>query len=784
MTSSCVEEALKHARYNEAVVVTANSQKNEDLNGDEIEKEIILVPVIDSNNGGVSWQDAASRSNTDSVDIGILRHFRTKKWILPMLNDIYRNNLYETSIREACYMLVMKKNREAMMKAHCEDSNDFKVLDIGSGTGLLAMIAAKALKEITNKDVEIISIEMASAMARLARKTIAENNLQDSIEIIEGHSCEPSVNPYDTSRKAVMCTSELLESGLLGEGIIPTLRDAWDRHLADDAIIVPQRARVYAQVLEGEFIHAFRGPHHDDARMFQLSLGDDQKPLIGGDGVGIRLPFHADVLLEDTSPEFLLGKCPVDETIAGQIRTLSDPHLVLEFDFTSKDSIPLSSGREVALTVLATNSGVANGILFWWELDLWEGQTYSTEVGKAPWQDHWQQCLYVFGEEHDKCQVLEEDQPFTLFSHHDDMSISFRISGTKILQSEIQPSKKLKVVQSSVVEEFDNCISYERALQLNDKHRMDVLHLSIEHAIKKRGKQSLILDLSDFSICSIIAAKSFGAERIISLESSTNQLPVISALVAQHGNHLPNDGCDFQILNAYAEHVTLENLGSEVDIVVAEPYYEILEGWHLQEALNYFFLLRSLKLRGVVKSDAVCIPSYAKVMVCAVQLHQSVADSYAGLLESKLCGFSHDEVSKYGNFFSCYDFKIPMFQYKWRKLSRNFCVSTIQYNGPAEMMLIGGENGECIEADLSEGIFHGIAIWVDYYHKIKDDNSEHSVRTITTGNLHHHQAFRFAKNPTVIRKNGAILKLKISFDSDDLEDHVIDMEIGAKESEL
>mmetsp|Transcript_5654 Transcript_5654/g.10723 ORF Transcript_5654/g.10723 Transcript_5654/m.10723 type:complete len:780 (+) Transcript_5654:192-2531(+) len=779
MTTSCVEEALKNAKYNEAVVLTTTSQDLNKLTGDECEKEIILVPVIDNINGGVTWQDAASISQSDAFDIGILRHFRTKKWILPMLNDIHRNNLYETSIRAACSELIMKRNRHKMIGV----GNDitFKVFDIGSGTGLLSMISSKSLKEITNENVEVIGIEMASAMARLARKTIAENNFQDSIKIIEGHSCESSITPYANGSKALLCTSELLETGLLGEGIIPALRDAWERHLEEDAIVVPQRARVYAQVLEGGVVHSFRGPHNDSTRMFQLSIGDDKKPLLGGDGIGIRVPFHADVLFEDETSEFLLGKCPTDEKYAGTFRTLSSPHLVLEFDFRSKHSIPPSSGREFPLNILASNSGVAHGVLFWWELDLWEGQTYSTKVGAVPWQDHWQQCLYVFGEEHEKCQVLEKDQAFTLFAHHDDMSISFRISVSQNLQPKVQPSKKLKAFKSSSeLSEFHNSISYERALQLNDKNRMDVLHLSIEHAIRSKGKKSLILDLSDFSLCSIIAAKSFGAERVISLESSTNQLPTISAIVAQHSNHLPHENCEFQIINAYAEQLTPEILGSGVDIVMAEPYYEILEGWHLQEALNYFYLMRSLKQRGVVKSDAISVPSHAKVMVCAVQLHQSVADSYSGLLESKLCGFSHDEVSKYGNYFSSYDIKIPMFQYKWRRLSKNFCVSKIQYDGPAENMLIGSDNAKCIEVDLSEGIFHGIALWVDYHHKIEDGISEDSVRTITTGNCYNHQVFRFAKSPSSITKKGAILKLKMSFVSNDLEDHVIEMEVGAK----
>ena len=51
--------------------------------------------------------------------------------------------------------------------------------------------------------------------------------------------------------RADVCTSELLESGLLGEGVLPSLRDAWARHLRRDTEVVPRRARVLAALAKG-----------------------------------------------------------------------------------------------------------------------------------------------------------------------------------------------------------------------------------------------------------------------------------------------------------------------------------------------------------------------------------------------------------------------------------------------------------------------------------------------------------------------------------------------------
>ena len=304
------------------------------VNDDTSATEIVLVACLDPENGGIIWKNCAaidgssdgdgdaqrqrdiiisddtvaaaaaeaavnSSAETYPDDPGIIRHLRTKRWALPMLNDHRRNQMYEHAIRRACAEMCQRRAMELIMVSNnnadaTNNETTIRILDIGSGTGLLAMMGAKYVEDaqpqfvaeqsVHKRTVEVTTVEMASAMARLARITIEENNLSDKITVVEHHSTDSTFQLDDTrfrekghdslpqsrndeetttskrikvgddeknNEKADICTSELLESGLLGEGVLPSVRDAWERHLKPDAIVIPRRARVYAVLVEG-----------------------------------------------------------------------------------------------------------------------------------------------------------------------------------------------------------------------------------------------------------------------------------------------------------------------------------------------------------------------------------------------------------------------------------------------------------------------------------------------------------------------------------------------------
>jgi protein arginine N-methyltransferase 7 len=559
----------------------------------------------------------------------------------------------------------------------------------------------------SSNDAQVTSVEMSSAMAKLAQLTVASNDLQEHVHITEGHSCE--IDPLP--EKAQLCTSELLESGLLGEGMLPALRDAWERHLDSQAVIVPQRARVFAQVIEGGILSNYWGPHQwttdfPNNRTLRLCTSSkDEDVMLGGSGLnGIQIPLHAGSLFSAKNNSSVV----LPTSIAGQqLRKLSEPIQVLEIDVSSKDAIPGPEGQSKKNSFVPIASGKAQGVLFWWELDMWDDLMYSTELGKEPWQDHWHQCLFIFPKPREECCQLTEGRAAILAASHDDSRIYFEIRDEPTDGEEGPPTKRACPNNENALP----LISPERAYQLNDLQRTRVLREGIQATLARQGcTNAVVLDLSDFSLCAMIAALQ-GAECVTSLETSSNDIPMTSARVAQVANGLvdPDNPSAFQIVQCHAEQLSVDILGGKaVNVVVAEPYYEMLEGWHLQEALNYFYLVRSLKQRGVISSDAVSVPAFAAVMGCAIEAFD-LGKAYKGC-DSTLRGFKHNVMNEYGDRFHEFDLSLPMWQYDYKQLTDNVELARIDYN-TCDI----ANNRTIVRSKFrTAGQCHALLVWIDY----------------------------------------------------------------------
>lgn len=747
-----ISEAVRKARYNEAIIVSVTSEDRSDET-----REIVLVPHLDEENGGIAWKDLAKLPHftnpdglsTGTADVGVIRHLRTKRWVLPMLNDKRRNELYDAAIEAACQEAAFRFVKQGMSNVPI-----FHILDIGTGTGLLGMLAAKhgiaALKEKEDTCqtlmLNVTSIEMASAMARLARMNIAANDLQSVVQVIEGHSCEKILE-----HKAILCTSELLESGLLGEGLLPALRDAWHRHLHPNAVMVPQRARVYAQVLQGRnAIGKYRGPTVSSGGL-RFSVAASEDVVLGAQGAstedGILVPVHAEALFQSKF---------TNDSEDWSVHSLSDPTMVLDFDF-ARGKIPGPQGRRCTTSIVPTASGIAHGIIFWWELDLFEGLTYSTQPGKEAWQDHWQQCLFVFPSPHEECLQLVKGEPCELLSSHTDLRISFALRKDKA-NGNGPPVKRPKPSENNSTSR-GYLISPERVLQLNDENRSMLLAEAISTVLYIKGRHAPILDVSDFSLCAMMAAVA-GGTQVSSLESSSGGLPLLSAQVAQVGNELPLvEKCGkatFQILQTHAESLTVELLsGFPAVAVMAEPYYEILEGWHLQEALNYYYTVKSLKERDIISSNALSVPSYAAVMGCAIQMN-AFESAYKACGDKKLGtrvrGFCHGLVNKLGDRYHRQDTSFPMWQYDCLRMTNSFELARISYEGLCSIE----NNGASTSAPFqTPGICHGLLCWVEYGLRIgkkKLSIRECEFQILTTDSRSHRQVVRKLPEPVTISK--------------------------------
>ena len=113
-----------------------------------------------------------------------------------------------------------------------------RVVDIGTGSGLLAMLAAKAGADTVD------AIEIAEII-ELARELIQRNNLASRIRLHK----TLSFHAHLPKRAHVLVTETLGNFGL-EEGILGVVTDARARLLEPEARIIPERIRLYAAPVE------------------------------------------------------------------------------------------------------------------------------------------------------------------------------------------------------------------------------------------------------------------------------------------------------------------------------------------------------------------------------------------------------------------------------------------------------------------------------------------------------------------------------------------------------
>ncbi len=107
---------------------------------------------------------------------------------------------------------------------------DKRVLDVGTGTGLLALLAARAGASA------VIAVE-ESAIADLAAQVLAA--AQERVVLVRRSSRD-----VELDRRVDVIVHELLGSDPLAEGLLPTICDARRRLLADGGTLVPHRLEV------------------------------------------------------------------------------------------------------------------------------------------------------------------------------------------------------------------------------------------------------------------------------------------------------------------------------------------------------------------------------------------------------------------------------------------------------------------------------------------------------------------------------------------------------------
>lgn len=220
--------------------------------------------------------------------------------------------------------------------------------DIGAGTGLLGLIAAKLGAR------EVLLYEAAEVAGVAAR--VLKANRAKACHLMPCHSTEMEDPP-----RVDVVVSETLGNYALEENIVATLDDARRRHLKDGGTIMPYRITQFVAPVVADRIHA------------ELAVWDEVAKDI------------------DLAPAKLMSLNNV------YVRTIQADEL-LEHGRSARawDVVDLGNGaksnRKGAATWKLASSATVYGFAYWWTAELVPGISLSTAPG-AP-RTHWEQLYF------------------------------------------------------------------------------------------------------------------------------------------------------------------------------------------------------------------------------------------------------------------------------------------------------------------------------------------------------------------------------------------------------
>jgi predicted RNA methylase len=120
-----------------------------------------------------------------------------------------------------------------------------RVLDVGTGSGLLAMFAAQAGAS------KVVALEFDPFVAAVAKQNIARNGFDDKIEVVVGDATKFNFSgcaPFD----AVLI--ELLTTGMIDEVQVDAVRNLHARGVVTPATrFIPERILTYASIVDMDF---------------------------------------------------------------------------------------------------------------------------------------------------------------------------------------------------------------------------------------------------------------------------------------------------------------------------------------------------------------------------------------------------------------------------------------------------------------------------------------------------------------------------------------------------
>jgi len=250
------------------------------------------------------------------------------------------------------------------------------VVDLGTGTGVLAVAAARAGAE------HVYAIE-ASGIGQIAARVFEANGLADRVTLLEGWSAE-----VDLPRKADVLVTETIGNEPLDERILEHTIDARSRFLRPDARLVPRAIQIYAIP-------------------YELATADIERRRVTPAGIEAWQSWYG----IDFSPLAEAARNTAQRTFVKPAATeawtaLAEPVMLAQLDLGTVE-VPRVEASAIARVAV---SGQIDGVLVFFDCELSNGVRLSTNPALTSRESSWRCPLWTYAEP----LSLEAGDEFTL----------------------------------------------------------------------------------------------------------------------------------------------------------------------------------------------------------------------------------------------------------------------------------------------------------------------------------------------------------------------------------
>ena len=285
---------------------------------------------------------------------------QVRPWHFRMMNDTARNRAYDAAIRRAV-------------------GPTTHVLEIGTGSGLLSMMAARAGARLVS------TCEVVESIAETAAEIVRRNGFGERVKVIPKRSTQLAVG-VDLPERADILISEILSDKLLEESVLSSTAHARRQLLKPNGVMIPRAIAAVVRLAGGDFLR--------EASMVDRIDGFDLTPF------NRFVPNSISLSME-----------------AGQMESYSDDIEVFRFDLMADNNRP----EERRLPVTARRTGTVIGLLQWLRLELDAVESFENRPTDQVTPSAWRQVFYPFTQPVE----LRAGETLTLWAAHDLASMAF-----------------------------------------------------------------------------------------------------------------------------------------------------------------------------------------------------------------------------------------------------------------------------------------------------------------------------------------------------------------------